>query len=109
MTTTQVKEINWTGKSGLTYKYGIYRIGTTFTAKPGNYVFAKETEPNRWSPIYVGETGDLSERFDNHHKMACIKLNGATHIHVHTSSSDVKVRRAEETDLINKWNPKCNG
>ena len=103
------QNINWVGASGTKYLYWIRPIGTTFNnAEPGNYVFAKETPPGTYTPIYVGETGDLSERFDNHHKMPCIKLNGATHITVHKGDTSVDVRRAEEQDLKDKYNPVCN-
>jgi hypothetical protein len=106
--TTEVT-IDWPGASGQTYRYWIYRMGTALQAKPGNYIFAKETSPGRWAPIYAGETGDLDLRFDNHHKATCITRNGATHIHAHVSSADEKVRRAEEADIVAKWNPTCNG
>ena len=108
-TTTQTETILWSGRSGKKYKYWIYPIGATFKAVPGNYVFARETSPNRYKPIYIGETSDLSERFDSHHKMACITRNGATHIHVHTTSGGQDVRRAEESDFVSNWNPICNG
>ena len=101
--------IEWEGKSSTKHTYWIYPIGQEFSAVPGNYIFAKETEPNTWAPIYIGETSDLSERFDNHHAMACIKRNGATHIHVHRNNGGEKARKAEEADLIAKWNPPCNG
>lgn len=100
--------ILWEGKSGKKYKYWIYPIGQEFNAVPGNYIFAKQPKPNEWTPIYIGETSDLSERFDNHHAMACIKRNGATHIHVHRNDGGEKARRAEEADLISKWDPPCN-
>lgn len=100
--------IIWEGASGTGYKYWIYPFGTTFSAAPGNYIFAKETKPQTYAPIYIGQTGDLSERFDSHHKMSCIKQNGATHIHVHTSSGKEEERLAEETDLLRKWNTPCN-
>jgi hypothetical protein len=101
--------ILWEGASGEKYKYWIHPIGRTLKVAPGNYIFAKETKPNFFRPIYIGETGDLSTRFDDHHKESCIKREGATHIHVHTSSDNKDVRKAEETDLMNKWNPPCNG
>jgi hypothetical protein len=101
--------IVWDGVSGREYTYSIYRIGTQFKAVPGNYIFARETSPRVFAPIYVGETSDLSERFDNHHKMPCIYRNGATHIHVHTSYGGAEARRAEEQDIRWKWNPPCNG
>lgn len=94
--------ITWTGQSGKEYKYWIYDIGTTFTKAPGNYIFARKTETGTFSPIYMGQTEDLSERFDNHHKMPCIKKNGATHIHIHRNDNE-KDRLAEESDLIAKW------
>ena len=105
-TTTQT--VNWSGQSRKQYTYYVYRIGTTLKKAPGNYIFAKQT-PTGWSPIYIGETSDLSERFDNHHKMPCITKAGATHIHAHVNNSGVTARRAEESDLIKQWNPPCNG
>lgn len=101
------RECKWKGQSGTTYTYWIYDIGTTFEATPANYIFAKET-PYLWGAIYIGQTGDLSERFDNHHKMPCIQEHGATHIHAHTSSEDEAKRLAEEKDLVLYCNPPCN-
>ena len=101
--------INWAGTSGEKYLYWIYKIGTPFTAKPSNYIFAKETKPNTWVAVYIGQTSDLSERLDNHNEMPCIKRNEGTHIHAHTSSSVDETRLAEERDLISRWSPVCNG
>lgn len=100
--------IEWEGITGRKYKYWIYEIGHPLKAVPGNYVFAKETKPNTFRPIYIGQTGDLSERFDDHHKMPCIKKEGATHIHAHESSKDKTDRLTEETDLVRRLNPICN-
>lgn len=97
----------WEGISGGKYKYWIYEIGHEFAAQPANYIFAQE-RPGTWRPIYVGQTGDLSERFDYHHKMDCIRGNGSTHIHAHKSSADEAVRQAEETDLVRRLSPVCN-
>jgi hypothetical protein len=98
----------WPGLSGVEYKYWIYPIGTAFTSAPGNYIFAKKTGTNAWTPVYIGQTGDFSERFENHHKMACIAANGATHIHVHPSSPDPAIRNSEESDIIARFGPPCN-
>ena len=102
------RTINWSGKSGKEYKYWIYEIGTTFDEVPANYIFAKETTQGNFSPIYIGQTSDLSERFDNHHKMPCIRREGATHICAHKSSANETTRKVEEADLIQRWNPDCN-
>lgn len=101
--------IEWPGKSGTTYKYWIYpRKGSSFKAEPGNYIFARETKPGYWTPIYIGETSDLSSRFLNHHQNDCIDENKATHIHAHLTSGGAQVRRDEETDLRGKWDTPCN-
>lgn len=100
--------INWPGKSGAKYEYEIYPLNTHFVAKPGNYVFSKKNAAGKWTPIYIGETGDLSSRFTNHHRQSCIDSNGATHIHVHVNGGNEKARRDEETDLRNSFDPPCN-
>jgi hypothetical protein len=99
--------IELVGQSGRRYTYYIYPIGTEFNSVPGNYVFARK-ESDGYHLIYVGETGDLSARFDNHHKMGCIRRHSATHILVHRSSEDDAVRRAEEDDIIARYSPPCN-
>ena len=100
--------IKWKGASGETYNYWIYQIGENFKDKPGNYIYAKETNPQSWRPVYIGQTSSLSERLADHEKEACATRNGATHIHAHTSG-ELRLRRAEEDDLIEKWDPVCNG
>lgn len=100
--------IFWRGASGKEYKHWIYPIDTSFKDEPGNYIFAKETSPGRWVPIYIGESESLSDRLSNHDKLPCIQRHGGTHIHTHTTSGGQSVRRAEESDLLEKWDPPCN-
>lgn len=107
-TTAEILTINWPGNSGKQYKYWIYKLSRNFAKEPGNYIFAIETEPGLWVPVYIGQTEDLSERFEDHHKAACISRNGATHIHANTNNSK-QARLAEESDLVARWNPPCNG
>jgi hypothetical protein len=102
------KTILWLGKSGKEYKYWISPLDVSFKDSPGNYIFAKESSPGYWSPVYIGQTNSLKDRLADHEKESCAKQNGATHIHSHTSSSEENERRAEETDLIIKWVPPCN-
>lgn len=100
--------ILWPGKSGTDYQYWIYPIGAAFKEEPGNYVFAKESSPGKWTPVYIGQTSNLNQRLENHEKEACAKRNGATHIHAHLSSGSEVARKAEEADLILRWGPACN-
>lgn len=104
---TDEATINWVGQSGKDYKHWIFPLSASFKPVGGNYIFAKETQPGYWSPVYIGQTSDLSERFDNHHAMVCAKRNGATHIHAYSNDNE-KQRLAEEMDLIGHWNPTCN-
>ena len=99
--------IMWPGKSGKEYKYWIYPIGASFKDAPGNYIFAKESKPGHWLPVYIGQTNSLSTRLANHEKESCAKRNGATHIHAHLNEREAD-RLAEEKDLILRWKPPCN-
>jgi predicted GIY-YIG superfamily endonuclease len=100
--------MKWKGKSSQDYKYWIWDISTRFEAAPANYIFAKETSPNSFQAIYIGETGDISERFEDHEKWDCITRYGATHVHTHKSSTDKKERCAEESDLLAARTTPCN-
>jgi len=101
--------IMWDGISSKEYKYWITPIESTFKPVAGNYIFAKEVESHKWTPIYVGETDNLEERLtSNHEKMPCVKRNGGTHLHTHTTTNDEITRRKEESDIIAKWKPPCN-
>lgn len=105
---TQAPTCQWTGRSGTVYQHSVYPIGQTFDPVPGNYIFAKVVE-GRWNAVYIGQTADLSERFDGHHKMQCIRAHGATHIHARRNNGGERARRVEEKDLIENYNPPCNG
>lgn len=73
----------------------------------GNYVFAK-VAGGRWSPVYAGETEDLSNRFDYHHRMPCINRHGATHIHARVNLDGRAARLDEESDIRWAYDPPCN-
>jgi hypothetical protein len=100
--------IEWPGASGRTYTYWIAPISASFKAQGGNYIFAKQTQPHVWTPVYIGQTGDLNDRLaSTHERMQCILADGATHIHTHLQGN-AQPRIDEETDLIRKWDPPCN-
>lgn len=103
-----IRRMGWPGKSERKYEYSIHKLGTSLEARPGNYIFAKETQPRRWTPCYIGQTDNLKERLRDHEKEASARSHGATHIHVHANDEAEAIRRAEEADLIKKWNPPCN-
>ena len=100
--------VKWFGQSGKPYLYWLYPLGTNFGATPGNYIFTQKTEAGEYKAIYIGETDDLSQGFENHKKMPCIKEHGATHIFVHQSLDALRLRCVEESDLIANYTPPCN-
>ena len=101
--------IVWHGISGQSYEYELRPIGSTLPKAPGNYVLCRRLENGRYSAIYAGETSDLSERFDDHHAMPCIKRRGATHISYRVHYGGKDARQMEEKDIRARYNPPCNG
>ena len=108
MSTQTARKCEWTGKSGAKYTYEVHPIGILWSDVPGNYIFAKETAPGHWAPVYIGQTQSLRDRLPNHNELPCIKRNGGTHVHVHIAR-DERVRRNEENDLLAAHKTPCNG
>ena len=97
-----------TGKSQQVYTFDLVPIGTNLNSGAGCYAFVKDLTNNQYPLVYIGETGDLSERFDSHHKMPCIKTNGATQIGVHRTVSKQAAKNIED-DILAIYSPPCNG
>lgn len=95
------------GASGKMYSFDIYPWGTSFKPLGAIYTVLRKNPPN-FQIQYVGQTDDLSTRFDNHHKQPCFDRNGKTHIAVHLESSEA-ARLAKESDMVAQYNPMCNG
>jgi hypothetical protein len=98
----------WSGQSGQKYRYTVYMFGTAFGPGPANFIFARETRPGQYQALYVGQTQDLSEPFDDPVALECLKQGRATHIHVRHSDAREEIRRAERSDLISACDPPCN-
>lgn len=101
------EKITVNGVSGAKYDFGVYPWGTPFKAVGGVYLVLKKLPAGNYSMLYVGQTGDLSERFDHHHKEPCFTRNGKTHIAARVEG-DVQRRLAVETDLIRNYRTTCN-
>jgi len=112
MTTTTPATLELTGASGRKYAFLVYPWGTTF--KPIGCLYAvtramsNQAGGQTHAIVYVGQTGDLSERFDDHHKTDCFSRRSANCICVHVESNE-ESRLAIEADLIAAYNPPCNG
>jgi len=105
-------DVVFTGKSGNTYTFGAYPWGTAFKAIGAVYFITKRSvNPNgsgSHTRIYVGQTENLSERFDDHRKIDCFALHSADCICVYVESSK-PTRLAIENDLLLNYSPPCNG
>lgn len=105
--------VTWPSASGKKYEMELCWFGAGFKTNPGVYVFCKPgTVANRWTAIYVGETGDFNDRLNrnlaNHHRWDCIKREGATRVCVLHVPGGQLARTAIETDLRNGLDPPCN-
>jgi hypothetical protein len=94
------------GVSGRSYDFDVYPWGTSFKSVGAVYTVLKRNVTN-FTILYIGQTDDLSERFDNHHKRPCFDRNGKTHIGLHLESDESR-RFSIETDLVRNYSPVCN-
>lgn len=103
MSTTATKpQVTATGRSQKVYTFNEYPFGTEFRPIGAVYVVLKERQP-----IYVGQTGDLSVRFVDHHKHQCMRRHGATVICILAVSSEAERLRIEQ-DLLDNYDWPCN-
>lgn len=101
------------GKSGNKYTFDVYEWGTPFKEGDAAVYFvtkrAKDADGTfRLTSIYVGETGNLANRFDNHHKQNCFNENGVNCVCI-LGETNEDTRLKIEADLIDNYNPPCNG
>jgi hypothetical protein len=108
MTTfTGSSTITLTGASRANYEFTLYPWPTSFRAVCAVYaIFAKRVDGHH--VLYIGQTGNCAERFEDHHKAWCFRSNGVTHIGLLIENSEQR-RLAIEADLIASYNPPCNG
>jgi hypothetical protein len=90
----------------------VFDWGTTFKPAGGVYAVTRATPKseggNSHHVLYLGQTSDISERFEAHHKVDCFRQNGANCLGVFIQENE-DTRLAAERDLIASYNPKCNG
>jgi hypothetical protein len=99
--------VTLTGVSGRSYNFEVFPWGTQFNRVGAVYTVLRRRPEGNYDILYIGETGDLSERFDDHHKQACFNRNGKTHLGVRPEPSE-SGRLAIETDLVRNYKTPCN-
>jgi excinuclease UvrABC nuclease subunit len=96
------------GASGSKYRFYLYPWDANLNALGGVYMVLRKTIQNgNHTVLYIGQTSDLSERFDNHHKKSCFDRNRKSHIAAMLEPSEAKRLRIEG-DLIGNYSPTCN-
>ena len=107
----KISDASFKGKSGEKYRFNVYPMGQAFKAVGAVYAVTRRSKNSSGlyshEIIYVGETGDLSTRFDDHHKADCFAQHNANCICTH-GDEDEESRLAKEDDLIRQQNPPCN-
>lgn len=100
------------GGLGRSYEFEIFPWGTSFNPVTAVYTVTRRVAAKDGSyshvVVYIGETGDLSTRFDNHHKADAMARHNANCINV-LQEGNAEARLRTEADLIAKFNPPCNG
>ena len=109
----KLSTITFTGASGSKYEFNSYAFGTNFKENYGAVYFITNRHQNddggySHVRIYVGQTEDLSTRFDDHHKQDCFDQENANCVCIHGEQNE-NTRLDIERDLIDNYNPPCNG
>lgn len=105
----QEGKVTVVGASGRAYEFMVYPWGQEFNPVGGVYLVLKRKLGIQmtYEILYVGQTGNLSERFDDHHKQQCFDRNARTHIGVRGVSTE-RDRLAIECDLLGRYKTACN-
>jgi predicted GIY-YIG superfamily endonuclease len=107
----KIATLTLSGKSGDKYDFNVYQFDTSFKQVAAVYAvtkrYKKQDGSHTHTIIYIGQTDNLSERFDDHHKAECFSRNNANCICVHKETSE-KERLRIESDLLAARDPDCN-
>jgi len=103
--------ITFTGRSGTGYEFDVYPFHTEFTAVGAVYFVTRRTREAEGeyshAPIYIGQTGNLPDRFDSHDKADCFRRERANCICTHLDDNEQR-RLQIESDLLKNYKPPCN-
>lgn len=103
----KITTLTFTGADGRKYKFSVYPKNTRFKALPAVYSFLSFGQDGRYHVLYIGQTTDLSTRFDDHHKWEEATRYGFEFIGVCTAVSFLSLD-VDEANLIRAYRPRCN-
>lgn len=93
----------WQGASGAWFIHTVEPF-TRYLSYPGSviYVFVRrDLITGKVTPLYIGQSGEFSDRLLGHEKFESALRLGANEIHVHLLAETAAARFAAETDLRN--------
>lgn len=103
--------VTFEGVTGENYEFHVYYIGQRFDARAAVYfIVNRMTDPAgrvNYHRIFVGETGDISQKLDEHPKIDCFKSEGANRICV-LYEDDEALRKRTVENLKERYFPVCN-
>ncbi len=104
-------KLTLTGASGTEYDFGVCPDGESVPVVAGLYYVSARTQNEEGkyfhSHIYIGESENVPERFNGHHKEDCFAQHNANCVSVHPDD-DNQSRLNKEADLIAAYDPPCN-
>ena len=95
---------------GSKYDFKAYSTDTSFRDVSAVYIFTKRTVANNQGShefLYIGETGKLGVRIENHEKWNCVNRHGCNCICVHLVGGE-GARLDIETAFRNENETPCN-
>lgn len=99
------------GESGEKFPFLIYQIGTQFERIGAVYYVSRRIEDiygsKVHSPLYIGETDDLSSALQNHSRRECFDQEEANCISIYPCEEQQQ-RLQITDDLIANYGPICN-
>src|SRR6267378_2620137 len=97
------------GLTGRPYYYWPHDRFVDWLDCPANYAFACVNRLiGGWTIFYLGEALNIRDRMLGHDRWDDALAVGATHVLGHVNSAGEEARKAEERDLIARYNPILN-
>lgn len=107
----RISDVALSGLSGRTYRFGVFPLDAHFRNMGAVYVFSHRTLDStgneNHAPVYIGQTGVLSDGLPDHKNRSNIKENKANCVCIHIDW-DERLRARIEKDLMVYYNPPGN-
>ena len=107
----KISTMTFIGQSGTEYKFNVWTRDTSFNDVGGVYIFSnRNSQTKNHRVLYVGQTQSFKDRRLQHHEEwdKCANQRGGNVICTYQENSSIQRRRIER-DLINNYDPPCNG